>query len=149
MPGLKAGYQSEPFTLLRNYSFRSAKYAENPSLDTPLESQLGSLQLAYRPTEVLTLSFDGAYSRTSIPSELNQPNPALPFIPVQATTGIVTARVNSTFYSFVPSIGYSFDALTRGKGTYNYGVFQGGGLSTTTQDATLELDRDLTPKDTE
>src|SRR6266404_6064598 len=87
-PGLKAGYQSEPFTLLGSYSFRSALYAQNPSLDSPLESQSGSLGFAYRPTEVLTLGFDGAYSRTSLPSELNQPNAAFPFIPVQATTGI-------------------------------------------------------------
>ena len=114
-------------------------------LDSPLESQSGSLGLVYRPTEVLTLGFDGAYSRTSIPSELNQPNAAFPFIPVQATTGILTTRVNSTFYSFMPSIGYSFDALTRGKGTYSYGVFEGGGLTTTTQDVTLGLDHDVTP----
>ncbi|TMK46095.1 MAG: hypothetical protein E6G66_12190 [Actinobacteria bacterium] len=148
MPGLKAGYQSEPFTLTGNYSFRSAIYAEHPLLDSPLESQSGSLGLVYRPTEVLTLGFDGAYSRTSIPSELNQPNAAFPFIPVQATTGILTTRVNSTFYSFMPSIGYSFDALTRGKGTYSYGVFEGGGLTTTTQDVTLGLDHDVTPRDT-
>jgi hypothetical protein len=48
----------------------------------------------------------------------------------------------------MPSIGYSFDALTRGKGTYNYGVFEGGGISTTTQDVTLQLDREFTPRDT-
>src|SRR5207302_6646097 len=148
VPGLKAGYQSEPFTLLGNYSFRSAKYAENPSLDTPLESQLGSLQLAYRPTEILTLGLDGAYSRTSIPSELNQPSPALPFIPVQATTGILTARVTTDFYSLTPSIAYSFDVLTRGKAIFSYVVFEGGGISTTTQNVTLQLDRDLTPRDT-
>jgi len=147
-PALKAGYRSAPFTLLGGYSFRSAVYAEHPLLNTAVESQLGSLELAYRPTEILTLGLDGAYSRTSIPSELNQPSPALPFIPVQATTGILTARVTTDFYSLTPSIAYSFDVLTRGKAIFSYVVFEGGGISTTTQNVTLQLDRDLTPRDT-
>ena len=148
LPGLKAGYQSEPLTLLGSYSFRSAIYEKHPLLDSPLESQLGSLTLTHRPTEVLTLGFDGAYSRTSIPSELNQPNPALPFIPVQATAGLLTTRLTSTFYSLTPSIGYSFDALTRGKAAYGYAVVESGSLSTTTQNVTLQLDREITPRDT-
>jgi hypothetical protein len=148
VPGLKAGYQSEPLTLLGSYSFRSAIYDKHPLLDTPVESQLGSLTLTHRPTEVLTLGFDGAYSRTSIASELNQPNPALPFIPVQATTGLLTARITSTFYTLAPSIGYSFDTITRGKGTYTYAVVESGGLSTTTQNVALQLDREITPRDT-
>lgn len=147
-PGLKAGYQSEPFTLLGSYSFRSAIYADHPSLDTPTESQLGSLELKYRPTEVLTLGFDGAYSRTSIASELNQPNPALPFIPVQATAGILTTRVATTFYSLMPSIGYRFDPLTRGSASYDYVVYEGGGIATTAEDVVLGLDRDITLRDT-
>jgi len=147
-PGVKAGYQSEPFTLLGSYSFRSAIYADHPSLDAALESQLGSLELRYRPTEVLTLGFDGAYSRTEIASELNQPNPALPFIPVQATAGVQVTRVRTTFYSLMPSIAYRFNPLTRGSASYDYVVFEGGGISTTAQDVVLGLDRDITPRDT-
>jgi hypothetical protein len=160
VPGLRAGYQSEPFTLLGNYAFTSALYASHSSLDSPTESQVGGLTLKYRPTEVLSLNFDGAYAETSIPAQLNQPNLALlvpaatpsqpnPALPSnQAATSLLTTRERASYYSLVPSVGYRFDALDRGIVTYDYLVYQGGGILTTTHDGIVQFDREVTPQDT-
>jgi hypothetical protein len=160
VPGLRAGYQSEPFTLLGNYAFTSALYASHSSLDSPTETQVGGLTLKYRPTEVLSLNFDGAYAVTSIPAQLNQPNLAL-LVPAatpsqpnlalpsnQTATSLLTTRETATYYSLVPQVGYRFDALDRGVVTYDYLVYQTRGVLTTTHDGILQFDREVTPQDT-
>ena len=118
-PGIQAGYQSAPLTLLGRYTFDAEIYADHPELDNAQVRQQPSIEFRYLPTRPLTLSVNGSYFETQTPRELN------------GLTGLEVGRRRAQSFSFAPSIAYQFDALTSGKGGYTFTRDElAGGVST-------------------
>jgi hypothetical protein len=148
-PGFQGGYQSEPFTLLGNYSFSSEVFAQNPSQTKAEAFQTGGVQIEYQPTRLWTLEFIGQYLDTERPEDIN------------LTNGIEDGRGRSRSYSFEPSLTYRCNALTtaiarysfsrneRDKGSSDVGF---GGTTDDTQNdthtAAVELARQLSTRHT-
>lgn len=136
-PGLQAGYQSTPLTLLGRYTFDAEVFANHPELTGAQTRQQASIESQYLPTQWLKLAFTSEYVETPTPRELNK------------QTGLEGGRVRAQRYSFSPSIAYGFDAFTAGTGGYTFTKDeQSGGVATDTHTANLGLDRRITPWDT-
>jgi len=136
-PAIQAGYQSEPLTILGRYSFDAEVYADHPELNSPQVRQRASIDLNYLPTRLLTLSVNGTYTQTQTPRELN------------SLTGLEAGRASGKSLSLGPSITYQFDPLTSISGSYAFTRDElAGGTSTEAHNASLGLDRGITPRDT-
>ncbi len=136
-PGVEFGYRSAPFTLLGRYNFDAELYVDHPELNAAQARQEAAVQVVARPTQLLTLSLDGAFTETQIPGELN------------VDTGLATRRVPAQRLSISPAVAYRFDLSTEGIVDYTYSVDeQTGGVQTRTHIGDLRLDRRLTPLDT-
>ncbi|MBI3325782.1 MAG: outer membrane beta-barrel protein [Nitrospinae bacterium] len=136
-PGIQAGYQSTPLTLLGRYTFDAEVFADHPDLTTPQARQRASMEVQYLPTRLLTLALTSEYVQTETPGELN------------LTTGLEGGRVRAQSYSFSPSVAYRFDPLTGGTGGYAFTkTEQSGGVTIDAHIATLGLERRITPRDT-
>ena len=68
-PGVTAGYQSTPFTILGSYAFDAEYFADLSDLTDVGHRQRGELEIRYRPDPRLTLSFSGAYTLSKTTSE--------------------------------------------------------------------------------
>jgi hypothetical protein len=133
---VEAGYRSAPLTLLGRYAFDAEFYVDHPELDNPLARQEAAVELISRPTELLTLSLDGAFAATERPGDLN------------LETGLAAGRVRARRLSVSPAIAYRFDPLSAGIADYTYTVDEeSGGLETRTHIGDLRLDRRVTRRD--
>ncbi len=136
-PGIQAGYQSDPLTLLGRYTFDAEVYAKNPDLTTALARQAASLDFRYVPARGTTLSLGGGYVETHTPSELN------------VTTGVQTARGRAQQASANPSFRYEFDPLTAATVGYTFTWSnEAGGTTTDSHRMALGVDRRISPRDT-
>jgi hypothetical protein len=136
-PGIQAGYQSTPLTLLGRYTFDAEVYADRSELNDAQVRQEASLDFRYLPDPTLTLSTKAAFLKTQTPQELN------------VTTGVAAGRARARRYTANPAVTYRYDPLT--SGTAEYRITRDeilGGVSTDTHDLTLDLDRRITPLDT-
>jgi hypothetical protein len=105
-PGIQAGYQSAPLTLLGGYSSDSEFYSRHTELTTLQMRQRALFDLKAMPTESLRLSTTGTYSKTNAPWELN------------TFTGVALTRVRADRLALDPSMSYRFDPLTTAKGDF-------------------------------
>ncbi len=136
-PGIRAGYQSTPLTLLGGYTFDAEVFSKNPELTTAQARQEASLELRSRPTPLLTLGLESVYTETQSPGELN------------VGTALAVGRVRAQRLAFRPTLAYEFDPLTTGTGDYTFAKDElSGGVSTRAHTASLGLDRRITPRDT-
>jgi hypothetical protein len=134
---IEAGYRSAPLTLLGRYAFDAEIYVDHPELDNPQARQEFAVQLISRPTPLLTLSLDGAFTETDVPGELN------------VETGLAAGRERARRLSVSPAITYTFDRVTEGIADYTYTMDEeSGGVETLTHIGDLRLDRQLTQRDT-
>lgn len=135
-PGIQAGYQSTPLTLLARYGFDAEVFPDHPDLTTAQARQRASIDFRYLPTPFLTLSLTSAYTETETPGELN------------VQTALEGGRGHALSYSFNPSIGYQFDSFTGGRIGYTFTRGeQSGGVASDTHIANLGLDRRITSWD--
>lgn len=136
-PGIQAGYQSVPLTLLGRYTFDAEIYPDHPELDDAQVRQEAGIEFRSRPNRTLTLSFDGAFLETQTPGQLN------------VATGILVGRVRAQRLSAKPGVAYEFDPLTAGAAEYTLTEDElSGGVTILTHVGDLRLDRRITPLDT-
>ncbi|MGH7318253.1 MAG: hypothetical protein ACRELA_01280, partial [Candidatus Rokuibacteriota bacterium] len=74
-PGITAGYQSAPLTILGNYSVGAAIFAGHSELNDIADRQQGGLTFRYLPTQRLTLGLNVSYSRAERSTDLFQGPP--------------------------------------------------------------------------
>lgn len=136
-PGLTAGYQSTPLTLLAGYSFDSEIYSKHPELTTNQMRQNAVLELTARPTRLLALAAKGTYSKTRTPWQFN------------TFTGVAIRRVRAERIEFNPSMTYRQDPLTTATGDYSFSRQTiVGSISIDSHIVNLGLDRRITETDT-
>jgi hypothetical protein len=136
-PGIVAGYQSTPFTVLGGYTFDSEFYNEHQELSTFQMRQRASLDIKSRPTESLTLSAAGGYFKTRTPFELN------------TLTGVAVRRVRADRLSFEPSATYRFDPYTSVTADYLYSKDRmDGAVTIDSHIGRFDLDRRIASSDT-
>lgn len=136
-PGIQAGYQSSPLTLLGGYTFDSEFYSKHQELNTIQMRQRALVELKSRPTELLTLSGRATYFKTRAPWEFN------------TLTGVAIRRIRADRLAFDPSIAYRFDPITKGTGDYAFSRDRiDGGISINSHILRLGLDRRISTTDT-
>ena len=136
-PGIQAGYQSTPLMLLGGYTFDSEFYSKHPEIDTIQMRQRALIKLKAMPTELLTFSADGTYSKTRAPWELN------------TFTGVAIRRVIADRIAFEPSMAYRLDPITTATGEYTFSRDRVvGGTSINSNIVRLGLDRRISTMDT-
>lgn len=136
-PGILAGYQSTPLTLIGRYTFDSEVYNKHPELTTVQMRQNGSIELKSKQSPSLSLSAIGAYFQTRTPFELN------------TLTGVAVRRIRADRYSANPAFEYRPDPLTKATGDYLYSKDLMVGFITIDSHITnLGLDRRITAHDT-
>lgn len=151
-PGLQAGYQSDPFTLLFNGGFDSEIFAKNPQNNDATSGWRLGVSSTYVPIRLLTLGFNLFYaetrSLTTLSQQLvdqaranpNQPNPA---------NTLQSGRQKNTVLTASPSATYRFDSLTTASAAYAFTyAAQEGGDTNTAHQFPLSLSRQITPLDT-
>jgi opacity protein-like surface antigen len=135
-PGVRAGYQSAPLTVLGSYSIDGEIFAKNTDHNNQLARHLAGLHVEYSPRPPVQLGLNATYTITQTPSELNQ------------DTGIDVQRGNTgRRYAISPSAYYQFDSLTSGSANYSYTHSEASGVSTAAHRASLDLSRALSAKD--
>lgn len=136
-PGILAGYESAPLTLLGGYNFDGEIFAHNTDLNAAMARQNASLDFKYLPTQLLTLALKGDYTETLAPRELN------------VLSGIAGGRARANHFLLDPSMAYRFDPLTKGTVGYTFTKDRlSGGVTTDTHVGKIGLDRRITPRDT-
>ena len=136
-PGIQAGYQSTPLMLLGGYTFDSEFYSKHPEIDTIQMRQRALIKLKAMPTELLTFSADGTYSKTRAPWELN------------TFTGVAIRRVIADRIAFEPSMAYRLDPITTATGEYTFSRDRVvGGTSINSNIVRLGFDRRIFTTDT-
>lgn len=136
-PGILAGYESAPLTLLGGYNFDGEIFAHNTDLNAAMARQNASLDFKYLPTQLLTLALKGDYTETLAPRELN------------VLSGIAGGRARANHFLLDPSMTYRFDPLTKGTVGYTFTKDRlSGGVTTDTHLGKIGLDRRITPRDT-
>jgi TonB dependent receptor len=146
-PGLEAGYQSEPFTLLAGYKFGAEVYAKRSELNSAPARQQLSLQGSYLPDPLLTLSLGGGYFESKYARELNTTAVSVQTgLPV---TGLERGRARAETYFARPTASYSIDPVTTLTGGYGFAhSHEVGTPSSDTHEALLTLARKLGEIDT-
>lgn len=135
-PGLLAGYESTPFTLLGGYGFDGEIFAQHSSLNEAMARQKATLETRYLPTRLLTLALKGEYTETQTPRELN------------VATAIAGGRVRAQRFAVDPSVAYRFDPLSTGTVGYSFGKDEiRGGVTTDTHTGRFGFERRITPRD--
>ena len=135
-PGIQAGYQSTPLTLLGGYTFDSEVYSKHPELTTTQMRQQTLVELKAMPTRPLTLSARGTFAKSRVPWEFN------------TFTGTAISRIQSDRLAFDPSIAYQFDPLARATGDYTYSKDRiKNSITIDSHILRLGLDRQITPSD--
>ena len=136
-PGILAGYESAPLTLLGGYNFDGEIFAHNTDLNVAMARQNASLDFKYLPTQLLTLALKGDYTETLAPRELN------------VLSGIAGGRARANHFLLDPSMAYRLYPLTTGTVGYTFTKDRlSGGITTDTHLGKIGLDRKLTPRDT-
>jgi hypothetical protein len=134
-PGVTAGYQSEPLTLLGSFEIDSEIFAKNDELSDPANRKRGGLDFRYIPTRGLTLSMAADYTETLRPAELEEDI-------------LEIGRREVTRIRVRPTASYQFDPSTTGTVSY---LFRDrdveDGDETTTNRGELGLTRRITPRD--
>ena len=131
---VKVGYRSQPLTFLATSAFDAEKFAKNPANDGFNRVQSG-VEAQWRPMPLLTLRFDGAFTRTETPSEL------------VSGLGLELGRQTSTDLSVTPAVSYRIQRTTLLEGSYGYHRSETGDVTTTTQEPRLRLTEQLTRVD--
>ena len=146
-PGVIAGYESKPFTLLGNYAIRGEVYAEDSDLDTIPAMQLATLETRYLPNPLLTLSFLGGYLESEQASQLN--SPTVETVTGTPATALQGQRARSSLYNLNPGVSYQIDQLTTVRDGYSFlHTQQVGATSGDTHSVIASLDRKITEQDT-
>ncbi len=135
-PGIEAGYQSAPLTLLGRYTFDAEVYASHSELTTPQARQNASVELRYRPKPPLTISVGAVYLTTETPGEFN------------TDTGLAVERASARRVSVTPAFAYQLDALTAATGDYTFAADEAGGIKSDLHGMNLGVERRVTPRDT-
>jgi hypothetical protein len=146
-PGVRAGYQSQPFTLMGGYEISGEEYAKETELNALPAVQNATFETRYLPDPVLTLSVLGGYLQSQQARLLNSPVvEAQSGIPATALEG---RRGRSVLYHGGPAIGYDVDPLTKLGSSYDYShTQQVGSPSSDTHLAGASVNRRLTQVDT-
>ncbi len=135
-PGLLAGYESAPFTLLGGYSFDGEIFAQHSSLNEAMARQRATLETRYLPMRLLTLSLKGEYTETQTPRELN------------VATAIAGGRVRAQRFAVDPSVAYRFSPLSTGTVGYSFTKDEiRGGVTTDTHTGRFGFERRMTRQD--
>lgn len=136
-PGITAGYESAPLTLLGGYTFDGEIFAHNSALNDAMARQKADFDFRYLPTRLLTLALKGEYLETQTPGELN------------VRTGIPSGRRRADRFLLDPSVAYRFDPLTTGTTGYTFTKdrLSGGGITTDTHVGRLGVERRFTRQD--
>ena len=134
-PGLSAGYQSEPLTLLGSFDFDAEIFARHTEFSDAANRKRAGLDFRYIPTRPLTLTLVADWTETLRPTELEED---ILEIGLRKTTRL---RVN-------PTASYQFDPATRGTAQYLFRSREvEDGPETTTNRGTLNLTRQMSPVD--
>lgn len=135
-PGLLAGYESAPFTLLGGYGFDGELFAQHSSLNEAMARQKATLETRYLPTRLLTLALKSEYTETQTPRELN------------VATAIAGGRVRAQRFAVDPSVAYRFSPLSTGTVGYSFGKDEiRGGVTTDTHTGRFGFERRITRQD--
>ena len=135
-PEMEAGIRSEPLTLLGRYSFDAERFTDHPELDNVRMRARALFDLKTSPERAWSLAFDGAFTRTETPGELN------------LATGVLAGRaaaerveLDSSFTrrlgasaSVTPKLAYVRDELS-------------GGASVESRIGSLAFEREVTGRD--
>jgi predicted porin len=134
-PGLRAGYESAPLTLLGHYAFDAELFAEHSELNSGLAGQDAGVDFKYLPDPTLTLSVIGRFLESHTPGVLS------------ATTGITNGRVKGRRYSVEPSVAYRFDPVTTATVDYSFAREEASGIRTDIHTVGTNLERRLGAQD--
>jgi hypothetical protein len=146
-PGVAAGYSSTPFSLLADYWLGADVYAKHSDLTEAPARQFALLKAQYWLLRTLSLSFNGGYAETHLPSELNAPTEA-GAIGLSAT-GLEIARARTRIYHLGPSVAWLIDPLTQSLTSYDFTQVHVEGSGTTDYHSVKEsVQRKLTALDT-
>lgn len=69
-PAVEAGFESERFTIIGNYTFDAENYADHSDLNSSLARRLANVNMTYLPNRRLTLNLDADYTNTNTPADL-------------------------------------------------------------------------------
>jgi len=135
-PGVLAGYESVPLTLLGGYTFDTEMFARLAELNTATARQKATISFRYLPTRLLNLSAKGEYAETQTPGELN------------VLSGLPAGRVRAQRFLLDPSIAYRFDPLTTGTLGYTFTRDEvRSAVTTDTHTVKAALNRQITSRD--
>jgi hypothetical protein len=157
-PGVRLGYESEPFTISGGYSLDGELYADHSSLNQMPVRQSATLYVQERPTPLLTTSLNGGWAETQTPSELNSPVTS-PFAPAQPAppgaspeplppSNLQVRRSRADLAYARPALSYRIDPLT--DVGVNYGFARSSetnAFTNTTHEGNVTLDYRLSPLD--
>jgi hypothetical protein len=117
-PGIIAGYQSAPFSLLAGYRVAADFYAEHSDFDVFPSRQEATLTMDYLPTQRLNLNVRGGYQQSQYAGELN--SFAVGDQTGLAPTGIENGRSRTDLYYAGASAAYELTPLNSVSGGYSF-----------------------------
>ncbi len=117
-PGIVAGYDSMPFSLLAGYTIDADVYAEQSSQNAFPAAQTASLESRYRPNPLLEMSVLGGYDQTQNPGDLN--STTVTNVSGLTPTGIQNGRSRSVMYFVSPSASYKLSQLNDLAASYDF-----------------------------
>ncbi|MBI2360787.1 MAG: hypothetical protein HYV04_18100 [Deltaproteobacteria bacterium] len=124
-PGILAGYESAPLTILGEYTFDGELFAHRTDLNKAFARQKAALDFRYLPVRLLTLALKGEFIETVTPTQLNliaglppgaSPPPGTP----PPRTGVALARERARHFLVDPSVAYRFTPFITGNVGYTF-----------------------------
>lgn len=117
-PGIIAGYQSAPFSLLAGYRVAADVYAEHPDFDVFPSRQEATLTMDYFPTQRLNLNVRGGFQQSQYAGQLN--SAAVGDQTGLTPTGIENGRSRTELYYAGASTSYELSPLNRFLTDYSF-----------------------------
>ena len=135
-PEMEAGVRSEPLTLLGRYSFDAERFTDHPELDNDRMRERALFDLKTSAERAWSLAFDGAFTRTETPGELN------------AATGILAGRAAAQRLEIDSSLTRRLGSAASVTSKIAYVRDElSGGAGVESRIGSLTLDREVTPRD--
>jgi hypothetical protein len=153
VPGLEAGYRSEPFTLLGSYFSQADIFASHSDLTQAQAGQSAYLESRYLPTRALTLSTNGSYVETQQPRNLNAvasdlpPPSGEPLPGTNVGTGLEGRRSRTTRVTVRPEASYKWDPVDSGRAGFLYTRTEQSGTRATEASPDARLDHRFGERD--
>lgn len=140
-PGLRAGYKSEPFTLLADYGIDADVYSRHSKLTSFPARQQAALSLRYLPAQRLTLELRGVYRDTDTARDLNlfqllDPHGGTALF---TATNLDTGRVSAREYSASPAVEYRLSRVLDAAASYAFQRTEQTGSTNESQVANASL----------